>query len=206
MPIHQVMRLSRGAIIELDATEQDEVVVNGMSLSRRDSPYANSGMVVAVETEDLEPFAGHGALAGMHYQKSLEVMASLSGGGTQRAPGQRVTDFIANKLSESLPSCSYKPGITSAPLHELLPPGLARRLQGGLKNFGRSMKGYVTDEAVIVGVETRTSSPVRIPRDPTTLEHPVIRGLFPCGEGAGYAGGIISAAIDGVRCAEACVV
>jgi uncharacterized FAD-dependent dehydrogenase len=194
-----------GGFIVPAATEQDEVVVNGMSLSRRDSPYANSGMVVAVETEDLAPFREHGALAGIHYQKSLEVMAREAGGGTQRAPGQRVTDFLSNRLSDSLPPCSYKPGLTSAPLHELLPPALAKRLQEGLRSFGRSMTGYVTDDAVLVGVETRTSSPVRIPRDATTLEHPEIRGLFPCGEGAGYAGGIISAAIDGVRCAEACV-
>jgi len=193
-----------GGFIVPSATEPDEVVVNGMSLSRRDSPYANSGMVVAVETEDLAPFREHGDLAGVRYQKSLEVMATMAGGGAQRAPAQRVTDFIANRLSETLPSCSYKPGLTSAPLHELLPVPLARRLQGGLKNFGKMMKGYVTDDAVIVGVETRTSSPVRVPRDPATLEHPGVRGLYPCGEGAGYAGGIVSAAIDGVRVAEAC--
>ncbi len=194
-----------GGFIVPSATEQDEVVVNGMSLSRRDSPYANSGMVVSVETEDLAPYAGHGALAGMHYQKALEVMAMQAGGGTQKAPAQRLTDFIAARTSSTLPSCSYKPGLTSAPLHELLPPALAARLQGGLKDFGKSMRGYMTEEAVLVGVETRTSSPVRIPRNPATLEHPQIKRLFPCAEGAGYAGGIVSAAIDGIRCADAAV-
>lgn len=192
-----------GGFIVPSATEQDEVVVNGMSLSRRDSPYANSGMVVSVETEDLAPYAEHGALAGMQYQKALEVMAMQAGGGTQKAPAQRLTDFIAARTSSTLPSCSYKPGLTSAPLHELLPAALAARLQGGLKNFGKSMRGYMTEDAVLVGVETRTSSPVRIPRDPATLEHPQIKRLFPCAEGAGYAGGIVSAAIDGIRCADA---
>src|SRR5262249_1486623 len=152
------------------ATEGDEVVVNGMSLSRRDSPFANSGMVVAVEPEDLADYAEHGALAGMQYQKALEVMAEHAGGGRQRAPAQRMTDFIANSTSVALPDSSYYPGLPSAPLHELLPPALARRLQGGLKNFGKSMRGYMTEEAVLVGVETRTSSPVRVPRDAGTLE------------------------------------
>lgn len=192
-----------GGFIVPSATEQDEVVVNGMSLSRRDSPFANSGMVVSVETNDLEPFAEHGPLAGMYYQKAQEVMAMEAGGGMQRAPGQRLTDFIAGRLSDTLPPCSYKPGLASVPLHELLPPALAERLKDGLKNFGKTMRGYMTEEAVLVGVETRTSSPVRIPRDSGSLEHPQIQRLFPCGEGAGYAGGIVSAAIDGVRCAEA---
>ncbi len=192
-----------GGFIVPSATEGDEVVVNGMSPSRRDSPYANSGMIVSVEREDLVPFAEHGALAGMYYQKSLETMAMEAGGGAQRAPAQRLTDFIAGRTSSTLPSCSYKPGLNSAPLHELLPPSLATRLQGGLKNFGRTMNGYMTEDAVLVGVETRTSSPIRIPRDPATLEHPQIARLFPCAEGAGYAGGIVSAAIDGIRCADA---
>jgi uncharacterized protein len=192
-----------GGFIVPSATEGDEVVVNGMSLSRRDSPFANSGMVVSVETEDLAPYAEHGVLAGVAYQKDLEVMAAEAGGGTQRAPAQRVTDFIAGRMSPTMPACSYKPGITSAPLHELLPPALARRLQAGLKDFGRTMRGYVTDEAIIVGVETRTSSPVRIPRDAATLEHPAIMRLYPCAEGAGYAGGIVSAAMDGLRVADA---
>lgn len=186
------------------ATASDEVVVNGMSLSRRDSPFANSGLVVAVEPEDLAPYVGQGELAGVTYQRALEVMAATAGGGAQRAPGQRVTDFLANCISSSLPACSYQPGLHSAPLHELLPPPLAQRLQAGLRTFGQTMRGYVTEEAVIVGVETRTSSPVRLPRDPHTLEHVAVRGLYPCGEGAGYAGGIVSAAMDGHSTAEAC--
>jgi uncharacterized FAD-dependent dehydrogenase len=195
-----------GGFIVPSATEPDEVVVNGMSLSRRDSPFANSGMVVSVETEDLADYAEHGALAGLHYQKSLEVMAAEAGGGMQKAPAQRLTDFLAGQFSSTLPNCSYNPGLTSAPLHELLPPQLAERLKNGMRGFGKSMRGYVTEEAVLVGVESRTSSPVRIPRDPESLQHVELRGLFPCGEGAGYAGGIDSAAIDGVRVAEACVV
>jgi uncharacterized FAD-dependent dehydrogenase len=192
-----------GGFIVPSATEPDEVVVNGMSLSRRDSPFANSGMVVAIEAEDLEPWSEHGSLAGLHYQKSLETMAARAGGGEQRAPAQRAIDFVAGRMSASLPACSYNPGVTSAPLHELLPAGIAQRLKGGLGDFGRSMRGYMSEEALLIGVETRTSSPVRIPRDNTTLQHPQIARLFPCGEGAGYAGGIVSAAIDGVRCAEA---
>ena len=122
----------------------------------------------------------------------------------QCAPGQRITDFLDNRLSVTLPKCSYQPGLNSSPLHELLPAPLATRLQNGLQNFGKMMRGYLTDEAVIVGVETRTSSPVRAPRNGSTLEHVEVRGLFPCGEGAGYAGGIVSAAMDGIRVAEAC--
>ncbi len=184
------------------ATAPDEVVVNGMSLSRRDSPFANSGMVVGIEAADWKAF-GDDVLAGLRYQKSLEVMACEAGGGAQKAPGQRVTDFLASRVSSSLPACSYKPGLNSAPLHELLPPALARRLQSGLRNFAKTMRGYLSEEAVIVGVETRTSSPLRVPRDGQTLQHIEIRGLYPCGEGAGYAGGIVSAAMDGVRVADA---
>jgi len=195
-----------GGWIVPSATAKDEVVVNGMSLSRRDSPFANSGLVVAIEAEDLTAFAESGILAGVQYQKSLEMMAATSGGGEQRAPGQRVTDFLAHRVSQSLPKTSYQPGLNSVALHELLPAGLSSRLQNGLANFGKMMRGYLTEEAVIVGVETRTSSPVRVPRDGSTLEHIEVRGLFPCGEGAGYAGGIVSAAMDGVRAAEACAV
>ncbi len=185
------------------ATENDEVVVNGMSLSRRDSPFANSGIVVAIEPEDLDAYREHGELAGVAYQRVVETMASHAGGGTQRAPAQRVTDFANNKFSHSLPDSSYKPGLTSAPLHELLPPAIGHRLQAGFHQFGRMMPGYFTEEAVIVGVESRTSSPVRVPRDNQSLEHPRVQGLYPCGEGAGYAGGIVSAALDGIRVAEA---
>lgn len=192
-----------GGWIVPSATEGDEVVVNGMSLSRRDSPFANSGIVVAIEPEDLGDYADQGELAGVAYQRAIETMAGKVGGGTQKAPAQRVPDFVNSKLSDSLPDSSYKPGLTSVPLHETLPPAIARRLQVGLAHFGRMMSGYYTDEAVIVGVESRTSSPVRIPRDDESLEHPDIRGFYPCGEGAGYAGGIVSAALDGIRVAEA---
>ena len=198
-----------GGWIVPSATRGDEVVVNGMSLSRRDSPFANSGLVVSVEVEDLTPFEKHGALAGMMFQRELETQARQAGGNVgengQRAPAQRVTDFVAGRLSSTLPACSYRPGISSAPLHETLPAHFAKRLQAGLRFFGKTMHGYVTEDAIIVGVETRTSSPVRVPRDAATLEHPEIKGLFPCGEGAGYAGGIVSAAIDGRRAAQASV-
>jgi len=193
-----------GGFIVPAATQPDEVVVNGMSLSRRDSPFANSGVVVAVETADLEAYRAHGALAGMHYQHALETVAAAAGGGRQRAPAQRLVDFLAGRDSGTLPTTSYHPGITAAPLHTLLPLPLVRRLQEGFKRFGTSMRGYITEDAVLVGVETRTSSPLRIPRDSESLQHPEIAALYPCGEGAGYAGGIVSAALDGVRVAEAC--
>jgi hypothetical protein len=197
-----------GGFIVPAATQPDEVVVNGMSLSRRDSPFANSGIVVSIDAAadaaDLEAYRAHGALAGMHYQHALETAAAAAGGGQQRAPAQRLTDFLAGRESATLPATSYHPGITAAPLHTLLPSPLGQRLQEGLKRFGASMRGYVTEDAVLVGVETRTSSPVRIPRDADSLQHPEIAGLYPCGEGAGYAGGIVSAALDGIRVAEAC--
>jgi len=195
-----------GGFIVPAATENDEVVVNGMSLSRRDSPFANSGLVVTVEPEDTEAFrAEHGVLAGVAYQKSLEILASEAGGGKQQAPAQRVTDFLKQTVSSDLPKTSYFPGISCAPLHELLPSPIAERMASGLRQFGSSMNGYVTEEACLIGFETRTSCPIRIPRDETTLENSDLKGLFPCGEGAGYAGGIVSAALDGIRCAEASV-
>ncbi len=193
-----------GGFIVPAATENDEVVVNGMSLARRDSPFANSGMVVTVEPEDTAAYAAEfGVLAGLAFQKRLEQAASRAGGGKQRAPAQRVPDFLAGALSASLPATSYFPGIVSAPLHELMPSFIVWRMQEGLKLFGESMKGYVTEEACLIGFETRTSSPVRIPRHDETLQHPDLPGLIPCGEGAGFAGGIVSAALDGMRCAEA---
>lgn len=193
-----------GGFIVPAATENDEVVVNGMSLARRDSPYANSGFVVTVEPEDTESYrAEHGVLAGIAFQKNLEVVASRAGGGVQKAPAQRVTDFLQNKVSGSLPGTSYFPGLGSAPLHELLPQFIVRRMQEGLELFGTQMEGYVTEEANLIGFETRTSSPVRIPREDTSLQHPELAGLYPCAEGAGYAGGIVSAALDGLKCAEA---
>ena len=186
------------------STENDEVVVNGMSLSRRDSPFANSGMVATVEPEDLTALVKqHGVLAGLVFQKQLEQTAKQVGGGGQVAPGQRVTDYLDGRISADLPETSYFPGLTSAPLHELLPPWITGRMREGLRLFGRQMHGYISSEALLIGFETRTSSPVRVPRQDHSLEHPQIAGLFPCGEGAGYAGGIVSAALDGLRIADA---
>ncbi len=192
-----------GGIIAPCATAPGEVVSNGWSPSRRNNPFANSGIVVAVDPSELKEYAQHGALAGLRYQQDLEKMAWIAGGKTQTAPAQALEDFVKGKLSSHLPDCSYQPGITSAPLHELLPAAIGKRLQEGFKAFGQKMRGYVTNDAVIVGVESRTSSPVRIPRDNEKLHHPQITNLYPCGEGAGYAGGIVSAAIDGRKCAEA---
>jgi uncharacterized FAD-dependent dehydrogenase len=192
-----------GGFIVPAATENDEVVVNGMSLSKRDSPFANSGMVVTVEPEDLGDLTGgHGVLAGIAFQKHLEQLAKKAGGGGQVAPAQRVVDFLKRRESKQLPETSYKPGLHSARLDELMPNFITDRMQEGLQQFGRKMEGYLTEEANLIGFETRTSSPVRIPRDPDTLQHPEVAGLFPCGEGAGFAGGIVSAALDGMRCAE----
>ncbi len=189
------------------STENDEVVVNGMSLSRRDSPFANSGMVCTVEPEDLRPIAReHGVLAGLVFQKELERTAKQAGGGGQVAPGQRVTDFLDGKISANLPDTSYFPGTKSAPLHDLLPPWITSRMREGMRLFGRQIHGYISTEALLLGFETRTSSPVRIPRRDDTLEHPEVAGLYPCGEGAGYAGGIVSAAMDGLRIADAACV
>ncbi len=193
-----------GGFIVPAATENDEVVVNGMSLSKRDSPFANSGLVVSVETEDTASFrAEFGALAGVAFQRSLETAAKIAGGGGQVAPGQRATDFVAGRDSADLPKTSYHPGVNPARLDEILPQWMAMRLQKGLTWFGKQREGYLSSEALLVGFETRTSSPVRIPRDETTLQHPELEGLYPCGEGAGFAGGIVSAALDGRRCAEA---
>lgn len=193
-----------GGFIVPAATENDEVVVNGMSLSRRDSPFANSGFVVTVEPEDTEAFIPeHGVLAGIAYQKNLEVATSLAGGGKQQAPGQLVRDFLKSKVSSSLLKTSYFPGISSYPLHELLPDAVVWRMKEGLRLFDGKIRGYAGSEAQLIGCETRTSSPLRIPREEATLQHPGLAGLFPCGEGAGYAGGIVSAAMDGLKCAEA---
>ena len=187
-----------GGIIAPCATSSDEVVTNGWSPSKRNNPYANSGIVVEMSGGGSEP------LSGVAFQKSNEQQAWRAGGETQVAPAQRMIDFIEGKFSGSLPGCSYPPGIVSHRIDELLPADIVKRLQIGLRAFGNKMRGYLTNEAVVVAVESRTSSPVRIPRDLERLEHPEVRGLFPCGEGAGYAGGIVSAAIDGERCAEKC--
>ncbi len=193
-----------GGFIVPSATENDEVVVNGMSLARRDSPFANSGLVVTVEPEDTAEFQEeHGVLAGIAFQRKLECAAKEAGGGGQVAPAQRVLDFMQGKASTSLPPTSYFPGIIPARLDELLPEGIVDRLREGLVLFGRQMKGYLSGDVNLIGFETRTSSPVRIPRDRQTLEHPEVAGFYPCAEGAGYAGGIVSAALDGIRCVEA---
>lgn len=190
-----------GGFIVPAATAPGEVVMNGMSPSKRDSFYANSGMVVEVKERDLIPFQNHGALAGLHYQMSIEKIACEAGQNLQVAPAQRMADFVNNKTSPKLNSTSYQPGIISTPLHNLLPKAISQTLQTGFQIFSKKMKGYLTNEANILGVESRTSSPVSIPRDRETLQHIQIKNLYPCGEGAGYAGGIISAAIDGERCA-----
>lgn len=192
-----------GGFIVPAATAPGEVVVNGMSPSRRDSKYANSGIVVAVEPNDFKAYEKFGALAGLKFQSDIERKACEVAGGTQAAPGQRMIDFIQRKLSSDLSDTSYQPGLIPSELSEVLPGFINESLRQGLKAFGTKMKGYLTNDAQLVGVESRTSSPVRIPRDEETLEHPQLARLFPCGEGAGYAGGIVSAAMDGERCAEA---
>lgn len=191
-----------GGFIVPSATAPGEVVVNGMSPSRRDSKYANSGIVTAIELEDLKDYAQYGSLAGLYFQKEIEQRACLIAGGTQAAPAQRMVDFVKNRVSGTLPDTSYQPGLSSVDMNEVLPESITSRLRDGFRSFGRKMKGYYTNEAQIVGVESRTSSPVRIPRDKESCEHVQVKRLYPCGEGAGYAGGIISAAMDGEKCAE----
>ncbi|WP_136481606.1 NAD(P)/FAD-dependent oxidoreductase [Cognatitamlana onchidii] len=192
-----------GGFIVPAATAHGEVVVNGMSPSRRNNLYANSGIVVEINVDaDLPKYEQYGPLKGLEYQKNLERLAFTSGGRSQVAPAQRLTDFVEGRLSNNLNDTSYQPGLKSAPLHSLLPKFIGGRLRKGFEAFGKKMNGYYTEEANIVGVESRTSSPISIPRN-KTLEHPEIRNLFPCGEGGGYAGGIVSAAMDGERCAEA---
>jgi uncharacterized FAD-dependent dehydrogenase len=192
-----------GGFIVPAATAPGEVVVNGMSPSRRDSKFANSGIIVTVEPGDFKEYARFGALAGLQFQADIERKACAIAGGTQAAPAQRMVDFTRAKVSASLPDTSYQPGVVSSELSEVLPGFITESLRQGLVQFGSKMKGYFTNEAQLVGVESRTSSPVRIPRDDETLEHSQVSRLFPCGEGAGYAGGIVSAAMDGERCAEA---
>ncbi|REE01523.1 NAD(P)/FAD-dependent oxidoreductase [Marinoscillum furvescens] len=194
-----------GGFIVPAATAPGEVVVNGMSPSRRDSKYANSGIVVAVELEDIPAFAKHGPLAALEFQAAVEREAWQYGGKTQQAPAQRLVDFVDGKVSTSLNETSYQPGLASIDMHDMLPDFIADRLRQGFKAFGKKMKGYLSNEAQIVGVESRTSSPVRIPREAETLAHPQIKNLYPCGEGAGYAGGIASAAMDGEKVMEAVV-
>ncbi len=195
-----------GGFIVPAATEPEGVVVNGMSLSRRDSPFANSGLVVSVEPSDLAEHGFTGPLAGIAFQRAIEQSAMRAGGDGLRAPATRVTDFLARRSSNSTPATSYEPGLMPTNVADVLDAGgpkLSQRLRKALEVFGKNMRGYVTDEAVLVGVESRTSSPVRVPRDPESFESPDAPGLYPAGEGAGYAGGIVSAAMDGMRVARA---
>jgi hypothetical protein len=184
-------------------TAPGEIVVNGWSPSKRNNPFANSGMVVSVQTEDYKMFAEKGPLAGMYFQQQVEKDCFTKGNETLQAPAQRMVDFVNGKVSNSLPTNSYLPGTVSRNLHDILPKFVAQGLQGAFQEFGKKMRGYLTQEAILLATESRTSSPVRIPRNKETFEHPQIKGLYPCAEGAGYAGGIVSAAMDGENCAMA---
>lgn len=191
-----------GGIIAPCATGQAEVVTNGWSPSKRNNPFANSGIVTEVRWEDIPEYHQLGPLAGIAFQSEVEKACWEAAGKCQAAPAQRLVDFLANRLSENLPSNSYQPGTVPANLNDLLPPFVARSLREAFAAFAKKMVGYDHVDAVLVAPESRTSSPVRIPRDKHTLQHPDITGLFPCGEGAGYAGGIVSAALDGARCVD----
>ena len=192
-----------GGIIVPAVTGPEEVVVNGMSMSRRDSPFANSGLVVEIKETDWDKSDANSPFRALKLQQQIENLAYKLAGSTISAPAQRAVDFIEGKFSQSLPKTSYIPGLTSVRLDEELPQFIVKRLKRALKDFNRRMNGFLSDEAVLVGVESRTSSPIRVPRDRETFMHVEVNGLFPCGEGAGYAGGIVSSAIDGENCAEA---
>ncbi|MFO7656745.1 MAG: FAD-binding protein [Bacteroidales bacterium] len=187
-------------------TSPGEIVVNGMSNAQRNSPFANSGLVVQVLPSDYHAFGCNNGLAALKLQEDLEMKAFGAINNNQVAPAQRITDFLNGRLSETLPKCSYLPGISASPLHEWLPPFIARSLKSAFPIIDQKMKGFISKEAIMTGVESRTSSPVRIPRDEETGEHIHVRGLFPCGEGAGYAGGIVSSAVDGGMVADKCMV
>lgn len=191
-----------GGIIVPSATANEEVVVNGMSNAMRNSPYANSGIVVTIKQDELVDYHKYGVFAGLQYQQDLEKMAYLEGGKSQKAPAQRMIDYVNKKMSHNLPKTSYIPGVTNAPMHELMPKEINDPLRQAFKDFGKKMHGYYTEEAIILGVESRTSSPLRIPRDKDSMEHVQIANFYPCGEGAGYAGGIVSSAMDGENAAE----
>jgi hypothetical protein len=213
-----------GGFVIPAATGAEQLVVNGMSPSNRGTQWSNSGMVVEVRPEDLSEMSGdfgmsgetgisgnpgisgeaEKALAMLRFQEHLERLTWQQGNMKQTAPAQRMADFVNGRLSYDLPKSSYSPGLISSPLHFWLPPFISKRLQEGFKTFGKQAHGFLTNEAVMIAIETRTSAPVRIVRDASTLQHVRITGLFPCGEGAGYAGGIVSAGIDGERCADAC--
>ena len=192
-----------GGFVVPAASGQNQLVVNGMSPSNRGSRWANSGMVVEIRPEDLPGYETGDVLAGIKFQEEIERQCFVNGNCRQTAPAQRMTDFVHGKISADLPSSSYAPGVLSSPLHFWMPEFITRRLRQGFLHFGQISHGFLTREALMIGVETRTSSPVRIPRDSESLNHIGLEGLYPCGEGAGYAGGIVSAAIDGERCAEA---
>jgi len=191
-----------GGIIAPCSTDQNEIVVNGWSPSKRNNPFANSGTVVQINMEDV-PGSIEDPFKMLKFQAEIEKLAFNAGGGQLVAPAQRMVDFVNNRVSTDLPINSYIPGTRSADMASVLPEFIYKRLQKALPVFGKKMNGYYTNEAILVGVESRTSSPLRIPRDKVTLQHPQLLGLFPCGEGAGYAGGIVSAAIDGMNCADA---
>lgn len=192
-----------GGFVVPAATGPNQLVVNGMSPSNRGSRWANSGMVVEMRPEDYPNVSKYGILAGIKFQEELEQLCYVNGNCRQTAPAQRMADFVAGRNSSSLASSSYTPGLVASPLHFWLPEHISSRLREGFKYFGKISHGFLTNEATMIGIETRTSSPIRIPRDNERMSHITLRGLYPCGEGAGYAGGIISAAIDGERCAEA---
>ncbi|MDR3189009.1 MAG: NAD(P)/FAD-dependent oxidoreductase [Prevotellaceae bacterium] len=191
-----------GGMIVPAASATGEVVVNGMSNSQRSSPYANAGVVAQVNLGDYAPYAQLGALAGLRFRQEVERAMFAAGGATQVAPAQRLTDFVDGRVSSSLGPTSYIPGVTTAPLHALLPEFIGTSLRQAFREFDKKMRGYLTREAMLLAVESRTSSPVRIPRDAQALQHVQIANLYPCGEGAGYAGGITSSAMDGASCAE----
>lgn len=192
-----------GGIIAPCATAQEEVVTNGWSPSKRNNPYANSGIVVGLELLDFEPYKKFGALAGLQLQKEIEHKAWELGGKTQTAPAQNLQDFINNRVSSKLIDCSYQPGTQSVQMTDVVGKMIGKTLQEGFKAFDKKMRGYISNESIIVGVESRTSTPVRIPRDKTSLQHVQLKNMYPCAEGAGYAGGIVSAAMDGVNCVNA---
>lgn len=191
-----------GGFVVPSATSEGSVVVNGMSPFLRNSPFANSGIVVEIRKEDIPGFSFENCLAGLEFQQKLEKMAFESIGSGQKAPVQRLTDFINGKTSQNIPKTSYSPGVVSSEINRWLPDFIYNRLKDGFAQFDKRMRGFLTSEAVIYGVESRTSSPVRIVRDKETLMHPQLNGLYPCGEGAGYSGGIVSSAIDGINCAD----
>ncbi len=193
-----------GGILVPSATSQGEAVLNGMSNSMRNSKWANAGIVVSVEPDDVPEYSKYGPLQLLRFQQDVE-RRMFDYTGSIKAPAQRMDDFVNGRISKSLPKTSYVPGAVSAPLHELLPPFVADRLRKAFGEFNKKMRGYYTSSALLLAVESRTSSPVRIPRNPETLQHISLAGIYPCGEGAGYAGGIVSSALDGINVAEAIV-